>query len=198
MQGKSPSAAILKNTMSDEVVVVREGEDIRGLKLVRVLANRIILQNGEGRVQMFLRGEELTRLDDKAQTSLPEAATTRGQETHVADPQPDVPTIRYELVRDELERRAAEEWTLIMREAKIVPFVKNDGVRGFKVAALPEASFVSTVGILANDIIREVNGVVLNDMKTLFSLYERFREENRFEVLLERDGKALRLLYILK
>lgn len=198
MQSQSPSAAILKNTTADEVVVVREGEDIRGFKLVRVLANRIILQNGGGRFQMFLRTEELTRVGDKTETSPHEEASAREEETSTPNTHPEVPTIRYELVRDELERKAAEELPLIMREAKIVPFIKNGEVKGFRVAALPETSFISLVGILAEDIIREVNAVILNDMKTLFSLYERFRVENRFEVLLEREGKPLRLVYVLR
>lgn len=198
MQGKSPSAAILKNSRTNEVIVVREGEDIQGFKLVRALANRIILQSRGGRFQMFLRGEELTRLEGKVQTSPQEDASIPEGKTALPATHPEVHTITYELVRNELERKAAEEWSLIMREAKILPFIKNGGVKGFRVAALPQTSFISTMGILAGDVIREVNGVVLNDMKTLFSLYERFREENRFEILLERDGKTMRLLYILR
>jgi type II secretory pathway component PulC len=49
-----------------------------------------------------------------------------------------------------------------------------------------------------NDIIKEVNGVELNDMETLFGLFNRFRDDDQFEVTIERQKRIYRVLYILK
>ena len=54
------------------------------------------------------------------------------------------------------------------------------------------------VGINVNDIIKEVNGVELNNMETLFGLFNRFRNDDQFEVTVERQGRLYRILYILK
>jgi len=54
------------------------------------------------------------------------------------------------------------------------------------------------MGILKNDIIKGVNGVELNDIDTIFSLYNQLKDESRFEVSVERSGKLFRILYVLK
>jgi len=38
----------------------------------------------------------------------------------------------------------------------------------------------------------------LNDMDAIFSLYNQLKDESRFEVSVERNGKLLRILYLLK
>lgn len=48
-----------------------------------------------------------------------------------------------------------------------------------------------------NDIVKEVNGIKTNDMNTLFRLYNELKD-NEIEVRVERNGKSLYILYILK
>lgn len=48
-----------------------------------------------------------------------------------------------------------------------------------------------------NDIVKEVNGIKMNDMNTLFRLYNELKD-NEIKVRVERNGKSFYILYILK
>jgi type II secretory pathway component PulC len=87
---------------------------------------------------------------------------------------------------------------VIINETRFVPNIVEGKTRGFKITNLPERTILSDMGILKNDIIKGVNGVELNDMDDIFSLYNELRDESRFEVNMERNGKSLRILYVLK
>jgi type II secretory pathway component PulC len=79
-----------------------------------------------------------------------------------------------------------------------VPNVVGGKASGFKITNLPEKTILSDMGILKNDIIKRINGAELNDMDAIFSLYNQLKDESRFEVSVERNGKLLRILYVLK
>jgi hypothetical protein len=47
-------------------------------------------------------------------------------------------------------------------------------------------------------VIKEVNGIKLNNLSALVMLYNKISVEERYEVLIERDKKLIRQIYILK
>ena len=105
---------------------------------------------------------------------------------------------KKEFIRAEVLRRFEAEWPVIVNETRFLPNLVEGKVSGFKITNLPQKTILSDVGIQKNDIIKEVNGMELNDMQAIFSLYSQFKDESRFEVSLERNGKLIRFLYILK
>jgi len=128
-------------------------------------------------------------------------SASSAKEPQVAPPMNDRPKVDLptkEFSRSEVERRIREEWSLIIEETRFVPNIVDGKISGFKITKLPSKTILSDIGILNNDIIKEINGIELNDMRTLFSLFDRFRDENQFEVHVERNGKLHRLFYILK
>ncbi|MFW6128959.1 MAG: hypothetical protein ACOC6P_01780 [Candidatus Aminicenantaceae bacterium] len=103
-----------------------------------------------------------------------------------------------EFVREEVEERIEKEWTKIMQETRFVPYSKDDRIQGFKITKIPENSILSQIGIKKNDILKEINRVVLDNVTELLGLYDRFKSYNRIELVLERNGKLMDYLYILK
>lgn len=192
------SIAILKNEKNKKMIMLKIGESILGMKLVQVFENKIILKKGERSFQIFLGQSNLFNVNDKLKK--------KPNKTSAKDPQADLPMSdrskvdlpTREFIRSEVERRIQEEWSLIIKETRFVPNIVNGKISGFKITKLPSKTILTDTGILKNDIIKEVNGIELNDMRTLFSLFDRFRDENQFEVHIERNGKLHRLFYILK
>jgi type II secretory pathway component PulC len=105
---------------------------------------------------------------------------------------------KKEFVREDVLKRLEAEWPVIVNETRFVPNIVEGKTSGFKITNLPEKTILSDMGILKNDIIKGINGVELNDMDTIFSLYNQLKDESRFEVSMERNGKSLRILYVLK
>lgn len=194
----SASIAILKNERSGKIVMIKVGESIQGLKLIQVLESRIILKKGERTFQLFLGRSNLVNVDDKSEKKpSPTAAEDQHVELKGVD-QTIIDLPMKEFIRSKVEKRIQEEWSLIIKETRFVPNIIDGKIRGFKITGLPAKSILSETGIHKNDIIKEINGTELNDMRTLFSLFDRFRDESQFEVHIERNGKSYRLSYTIK
>jgi len=197
---KDPSAsiAILKNERTGKIVMIKIGESIQDLKLIQVFENRIILKTGERTFQLFLGKSNLVNIDNESE-KMPDPISAE-------DPQGDLQGVdqtiidqpKKEFIRSKVEKRIQEEWSMIIKETRFVPNIVDGKISGFKITGLPAKSILSETGIHKNDIIKEINGTELNDMRTLFSLFDRFRDENQFEVRIERNGKLYRLSYTIK
>jgi type II secretion system protein C len=195
----SSSIAILKNEQTGQTIMLHPGEKILDLTLSQVLENHVVFKRdsqtftiylGRGRmIQAQKPSPEMT----PAQVNLPETGI-EPEETEEAESG----IVRLEFDRAEMEKRIEAEMTLIMKESRFVPNMEDGVVSGFRIINLPSQSVISRVGIRKNDIIKKINDVELNSVEGLFDLYMRFKDESRFEVTIERNGRTFRILYTLK
>ncbi len=197
-ENPSSSMAVLKDEKTGRIRMVKVGEKIFDLTVTRILENRIILQKGEMIFQVFMGKSSLIGSRAESHMDPDSLSTTQHVEKHITTlPQPGN-IIKKEFARSEVERRILKEWQSIMGEVKFIPNYVNGEIRGFKITALPERSIISEAGIQKSDIIRDINGIELNDWTTLLSLYNKLKDENQFNVSIERKGDIIRILYILK
>ncbi|NIM91153.1 MAG: DUF3179 domain-containing protein [Candidatus Aminicenantes bacterium] len=112
-------------------------------------------------------------------------------------PDSQINTQRREFRRFEIGRRIVKEWPTITRETHFSPYYFNEEVRGLQVTNLPEKSIVSDIGIMKGDILRKINGLELNDVADLARLWKRLKNENRFELIIERHGESFHFSYLL-
>ena len=194
----SSSLAVLINKQTGNTKMLRIGEILLGMKLVQVYNNRVIFQKNEKTFQIFLGMGKLSSIEKKAPENPDDYSLPEQTKNPPITNQLDSNVITKELNRAEVERRIEAEWALIMRETRFVPNLVKGKVSGFKITKLPAKSFLSEIGIYKNDIIKEINGVKLNDVQKLFSLYNNFKDNNQFKVSVERNGKLIQLSYILK
>lgn len=192
------SLAILKNDQTGKTNMVRTGESFLGMKLIQVLENRIILQKNEKTFQIFLGRGNITYIEEKLQNNQDEVSRAERKEDLSIGNQLNKNLITKEFNRAEIERRIEAEWEMIMKESRFTPNLVKGKISGFKITKLPTRSILSDIGIHKNDIIKEINGIELNDVEKLFTLYNKFKDETQFEVSVERNGKLIRLFYILK
>jgi len=194
----SSSLAILKTEQTGKTNMVRTGESFFGMKLIQVFENRIILQKNEKTFQIFLGRGNLTSIEGKLQKNQDEVSGAERKEDLSIGNQLNNSLITKEFNRAETEKRIEAEWEMIMKETRFTPNLVKGKISGFKITKLPARSILSDIGIHKNDIIKEINGIELNDVEKLFTLYNKFKNETQFEVSVERNGKLIRLFYILK
>ena len=194
----SSSIATLKNEQTGQILILRTGENILDFTLSQVLENSVILKRGEQTYRIFLGRGRLNRTTKPPQKKpagiLPPAPEKKPAESQ----RPDSDVIHMEFNKDEVERRLEEELPLIMKDARFVPNLEEGKVRGFKIIRLPAQSILSEVGIRRNDIVLKINDVELNSVEGMLDLYMKFRNEDSFEVSIERRGKIFRIQYTLK
>ncbi len=182
-------------------MMVKIGERILDLELTHIFKNRIVLQKNNSTFQIFLGRGNIVSLRARPKKNpkkiqIPQKVVKRG-EPIVSGPQ-EAKLIKKEFNREEILKRLEAEMPTLMKEARFIPNLVDGEMSGIKITRLPRRSVLSMVGINKNDIIKEVNGVELNNMETLFGLFNRFRDDDQFEVTINRQKKIYRILYILK
>jgi general secretion pathway protein C len=194
----SASVAILKNEQTGQIQMLSVGEKILDFTLSQVLKNHIVLTRGEETYRIFLGRGQITRTQAPPQKKPEVTPPLAPEKKPVEQQEPESDVIRMEFNRAEIERKLEEDLPLIMQETRFVPNMVDGRVSGFRITGLPEQSILSQVGIRRNDIIKEINDVELDSVEGMFDLYMKFKDESRFEVTIERSGKIVHILYILR
>ncbi len=191
------SVAVLKDERTGKIVMLRVGESISGLTLADVFENRVILRKNEKTYQILLgRGKIVSAVPKLPETPADVPLAPRREEPFKREEISDAQS--KEFIRSEVLKRLEEEWPMIVEQTRFVPNLVDGKISGFKILSFPQRSILSEIGIQRNDVVREVNGVELNDMETIFLLYDKFRDGDRFDVSIERNGKLVRMTYVLK
>lgn len=194
----SSSVATLQNKQTGKTSTLRIGERILDFTLDQVFDNRIILKKGERTFQILLRKGSVIKAVQPVQRKPAEVPIPEPKDRRVESPGLDPNIIRKEFNRSEVERRLEREWAEILEKTRFVPNMVKGNVSGFKILNFPENTILTDIGIIKNDVIKEINGVELNNMAMIFDLYDRFKNDSEFNVSILRGGKLLRILYLLK
>ncbi len=188
--------AILKDEEAGKIIMLTIGESILDLTLIHVFENRVILQKGKKTYQIFLGRKNLINVDEKTDQN-PGAISEADRKDDLSKNNNNNMKKR-EFIRSEVEKRVKQEWPSIIKEIKVVPNIVDGKISGFRITNLPNESVISETGIEKNDVIKEINGIELKDISTLWWLYNTLKVENKFEILIERNGKLFRLSYSFK
>jgi type II secretory pathway component PulC len=203
----SSSVATLQNKQTGKTNIIKIGERILDFTLDQVFDNRIILKKGERSFQILLGKGSKIRAVKPVQRKQAEIKMPVPKNNPLESPGLDSNVIKKEFNRSEIERRLEKEWALIIEKTRFVPnMVKGNivpnmvkgNISGFKILNFPEKTLLTEIGIVKNDIIKEINGVELNNVAMMFDLYDRFKNDSQFNVSILRGGKSLRILYLLK
>jgi len=194
----SSSVATLQNKQTGKTDTLRIGERILDFTLDQVFENRIILKKGERSFQILLGKGRVIRAVEPVQRKPAEAQMPVLKNNPLENPGLDPNVIKKEFNRSEIERRLEKEWALIIEKTRFVPNMVKGNISGFKILNFPENTILTEIGIVKNDILKEINGVELNNVAMMFDLFDRFKNDSQFNVSILRGGKLLRILYLLK
>lgn len=194
----SSSVATLQNKQTGKTEIIKIGERILDFTLHQVFYNRVILKKGERSFQIILGKGRMIKAVKPVQRKQDEAQLPVPKNNPLERPGLDPNIIRKEFNRSEIERRFEKEWALIIEKTKFVPNMVKGNVSGFKILNFPENTILTEIGLVKNDILKEINGVELNNVAMMFDLFDRFKNDSQFNVSILRGGKLLHILYILK
>lgn len=197
-EGTSSSVAVLQNKDTGKTVMLTIGESILNLKLTHVLEDGVVLKKGEKIYWIFIGRSIRLNTKEKVQRNLREQGEADRKHNPLTSDRLNSNSSKREFIRSEVQRRIKREWPLIIEGTNVVPNYVDGKMNGFRVVSLPEKSIASEIGIYKDDVIREVNGVKLKDLSTLVWLHSQIFVEDRFEVLIERNKKLIRQVYVLK
>jgi general secretion pathway protein C len=174
--------------ISKEEHVVRSGEEIPGGGILQeVFRDHVRIRDGSGRVYVV-------SLDENS------PATASGS----ADPGK-LPADSTEGIRDVGENRwiissqaaqsAKDNMGEIMKQARLVPAGKDGQVEGFRVVMIRPRSLLWNLGLKRGDVIREVNGISLDNAEKALQVYQQLKEAQKISIVLQREDESLEFEY---
>jgi general secretion pathway protein C len=100
----------------------------------------------------------------------------------------------YEIPRAEIDKTLANLNDVAV-QARIVPAFKDGQSQGFKLFAIRRDSIYTKIGIQDGDVIKRINGFVLNSPENALELYSKLKESSRIDLEVERNGASVRKTY---
>jgi general secretion pathway protein C len=175
------SVAVLRSGGRTRVAAV--GETAFGAKVALVGRESVFLDFGGQKVELRLTAGVV-----RAAALAPPRPTPPAP----APAAPPVPGART-MERAEVERRLAQEVPRILGETTAVPVMDEGRVAGLALTRVPESSLLTDAGLLAGDVITEINGTAIDSMATLMSLYPRLQGASELSALVLRNGQPVRI-----
>ena len=182
-ENASAAVAVLTNTQTGKTFVLKQGETLFDVQLVRVFEDRVIVRRGGEAFQIFFGEIPPSPFQEK-----------QNQKTPPHSEPPPLQTYNKNFTRAEVLKILHTEFPRIIKEIQVTPHIVDGKVRGFQITRLPQTSFLSAEEICENDIIKEINGIRLDGFSTLFSLPDRFKNDKQLDLQIERKGKLVRLV----
>ena len=190
------SVALLRDERNSQNIILSIGDTISHFELVRILESRIDFQSDKKTFQLFLGRSGFIQTDE-GEVLLPDKKD--GIETITTKPEAKKDAvIKKEYLRSYVVKRVLDEWEMILQQMVVFPHIVEGRTKGFKLTKIPEGSFLSEMGIKSEDIILRLNNEELVDISSLSTLIDKYKNDNRVEMTVERNGVILQYLYVLK
>jgi general secretion pathway protein C len=178
----------------------RRGGEIGGRKVEDIAWDRVWMTSGGTRCQM-----QLGKKGGEGGKKVPEpqaAAPTPPRATYRTGGRSDVPpeiASRMQRVSDteiDIDRSAAEKIfaqpEIVTQTSAAIPEMRDNQVVGLKMTIKP-GSVLESFGLQSGDLVRSVNSIDLTDPQKAMLAYSRMRSDKSLSVVVERDGRPLRL-----
>lgn len=98
-----------------------------------------------------------------------------------------------------IEREALEGWFVnpacMMRQARIVPYLKDDQPAGFKLFAIRPNTLYSKLGLKNGDVVQKLNGIELTTPEKALEAYQGLKDAKIVTMDILRRGEAKTLKY---
>ena len=172
--------AILENLAAGVQKLHMLGDKVGGLKLVSVEWERVILR-GSG-------GEKVIAMVSPRREELSPLKTLKKVET--------VETVRNKrIIPRSLVESAAANANQILTQVRIRPHLVSGISEGYWIGNIQPGSIVEEIGFQNGDVIKKVNGEVLDSPEKIFRAYQEIQETGAVVVDVERNNGIVSLTY---
>ncbi len=182
--------ALVKNRNTSEIKAFKTGEDVYKMgTLLSVDRAQMILVENDGQMTMIsnkLGGMSVSQAPKQPKVIVSAADRYAEEGFQRIGTRIDVDG-RY---RDRLIR---EELPNILMQASSEPVVINGEITGFRIFQFDQNSIFHKLGLQDGDVVREINGIPLNNVARTIQFLNGLREENRVQVNVLRNGSPVTL-----
>lgn len=201
-------SAIIENANKQETYFVNDTVSGTSAKVVKILADRVLLRVGSRVETLMLDGIEYSRFPGKEKAdprTRPSSSATASQSQR-RQPAKRVNASNAKKIDNRGDKALTEKLARKKREilkdpGKILdfisaqPFMKNGKLYGYRVRPAKDPQLFVSTGLRSNDIAIEINGYQLSDMQQAMSAMKELREMTEANIVVERRGKIVEVLF---
>ncbi len=103
--------------------------------------------------------------------------------------------IRKNFSRAELQQKVFNNMDNAMKGLMAGPYRINDKVEGYRLMKVQEDSVLFMLGARSGDIVKRVNGKVLNSTERLYEMWASIKNESSISIDIDRNGKITTFIF---
>jgi general secretion pathway protein C len=180
--------ALVKNRITGQVKAYKTGENLWGLGTLLSVDRQLIL--------VLEPSGQIARISGKLGGALKKKLGVRVYEStaekHIEDGFQRIGN-KIEVDVNYKERMLREELPNILMQASSEPVVVGGEIIGFRLFQFEPQSIFGKLGMKDGDIVKEINGVALNNVAKTIQLLNGLRQESNVSVQVLRDGQSVQL-----
>jgi type II secretion system protein C len=187
------SFVIIKDKKANTENIFKEGERVGESKIVKILMDKVIFEYDGKNITLNLENKSIGTplIVSKEETS----------KITISPKVPETPKIPENIITMDVDYSKTINTLIndrnLIENLNLIPNVNEGKVEGFRVLNLPENSIPYQYGLRNGDIVRRVNGIVIDSINTAFNIYNQIKNSNVQIVTVEilRDNKPILLTY---
>jgi general secretion pathway protein C len=182
----------------------RRGQDAKLFKVGDFIRSEAKVVGIKPRVLLYIRNnkcEKYTMFEERPKPKapgLPGAAPAKPTGPPSGDVDPSrvkkVGDDRYVIAREEVDKQLSN-LNVLATQARIVPHFEGGQGAGFKLFAIRPGSIYSMIGIQNGDVIKQINGEMINSPDKALEAYARLKSANNITIDVVRNGQKKTLTY---
>ncbi|MBI5018634.1 MAG: hypothetical protein HZB55_24535 [Deltaproteobacteria bacterium] len=182
-----PSFAIFQP--GDGLILVREGEEVvRGIRLLEVQHDRVVLEEDSQRRELTLGG---------IPGPVAGSVTAPVPEASASDPVTRLGDTEWQVDRSGLAKRRVPLFQ-VMAQLQVSPHQSRGTLDGLELVTVDPGGLVERLGFRDGDVIRRINDVETRYMEQAYAAYRAAIQGDTVRVDLLRGGTALAFTYSLR
>lgn len=201
-------SAIIENANKQDTYFISDMVTGTNAKVVKILVDRVLLQVGSRVETLMLDGLEYTRFPGK-ETADPRTRPNKASSATASRRNSSASRVKKDNAK-KIDNRGDKALTaklaqkkreLLKDPGKILdfisakPFMKGGKLYGYRVRPAKDPQLFVSTGLRSNDIAIEINGYQLSDMQQAMSAMKELREMTEANIVVERRGKIVEVLF---
>jgi len=183
------SLALIQTKAGGAIKIYRVGDQLEtGGKIVDIKRREVSIDRG-GKIEVL----QLPEFDLAAKLR----SGTGGKAENVAEGIKKYTDGDYVVDRRMVDN-AFDNMGQLMRQARIMPNLKNGKIDGFKVSNIKKDSLYDKIGIKDGDVVRNINGITFNGPEDFLKVFEVLRNAKSINIDVTRGGSSQSLSYAVR
>lgn len=184
------SYAVIKDKKTNTESIYKEGDVVANAKILKIEMNKVYFEYDNKTISLNLENKS------ESPALVISKENIEKKEANVITAKVPEKVISMNVNFDETITNLVNDKSLI-ENVNIIPNVNEGKIDGFKVSNLPENSIPYQYGLRNGDIIRRVNGILIDSIATGFNVYNQIKNSNIDIVTVEiiRNNQPILLTY---